>query len=243
LPPALGLMPGTSGITASTSLRKRSTDAGSRAPEPASQSSISWQGNRWTRKRAERQACRWRICERSPTRSAVVSAPLPDSLALPLQAHAEGVSGCRAGRAWPPRAAEPQLRARVSQNAGSATRAAPGAASVHYRPQTDRWRGTTRDAGEPPTELSAARACSSWVLLLTGGCTPLGITQDQHEGRAASPNSRSPDTTTHPRRLGCKVAGVPVGPPSVPRSTNRSSCTTSPTIWPARIHRPALAGH
>ena len=72
-PLALGLMPGISGITASTNLRKRSTDAGSRAPEPASESSINWQGNRWTRKRAERQACRWRFCERSPTRRAAAA--------------------------------------------------------------------------------------------------------------------------------------------------------------------------
>ena len=46
-------------------------------------------------------------------RSAVVSAPLPDSLERALHAHADEGSGGRAARAWPPGAAGPQPRARA----------------------------------------------------------------------------------------------------------------------------------
>ena len=46
-------------------------------------------------------------------RSAVVSAPLPDSLERALHAHADEGSGGRAARAWPTGAAGPQPRARA----------------------------------------------------------------------------------------------------------------------------------
>src|SRR6266566_2244892 len=46
-------------------------------------------------------------------RSAVVSAPLPDSLERALHANADEGSGGRAARAWPPGAAGPQPRARA----------------------------------------------------------------------------------------------------------------------------------